>query len=144
MIIKKNYNNIYLEFYILENTYIIDYEPILKDICVTFDNTTLLNKQEDFNSPIKKQQKTNKYILINDPQVFDNIRVLIKMINNFLIRTKQSTKFSLETLILQSDELIQAHGSEMYLKDIKDITFSPTARSHWSNPHLMNEIINLG
>lgn len=144
MILKKVYRNIHLDINIMGSSTTIENETVLEDICMTFSEAIILNKLEEFNTLINKQQQNNRHILIDNPKPFDAIRLLIKLINNFLIVTKQSLNFTFEALTYLGDDEIYAHSSEMYLGNISNITFSPLTRSHWTNPQLINQIINLG
>jgi hypothetical protein len=144
MTIKKVFKNIEIVINILGKTTEINDETIMEDICISFSDVICLNKNEEFNSLIKKQQQTTKYILVPNPKAFDELRILLKMLNNFLLVTKQFTNFSIETITIIGEKEITAHGSEMYLGSISDISFSPTSRSHWTSPQTMYNIIALG
>ncbi len=144
MIIKKVYRNIHIDVNILKDTLTIQEENVIEDICMTFEDIKVLDKLEKFDSLIKQQQKYNKHLLINNPKPFDNLRILLKMLNNFLIVTKQSLNFSIEAITYLGDDELYVHGSEMYLGNISNITFSPSSRSHWTKPQIVNTIIQLG
>jgi len=145
MTIKKVYRNVELVINLLGDTTTLKDETVLNDICISFNNVVCLDKNEEFNSLIKKQQKNSAHILMPDPKPFDELRILLKMLNNFMLLTEQFTQFSIEAItIIREEDEISALGAEMYLGSISEITFSPSARSHWTNPQLMQTILLLG
>ena len=144
MTIKKVFRNVELIINLLGDTTTVKDENIMEDICMSFFNVVCLDKNEEFNSLIKKQQQNSNHILMPNPKPFDEIRILLKMLNNFLLLTEQFTNFSIESIIVIEDDEIYAHGTEMYLGDISEITFSPSTRAHWTNPQLIQTILLLG
>jgi len=144
MTIKKVFRNVELIINLIGETTLVKNENIMEDICMSFNGVVCLNKNEEFNSLIKKQQQNNNHILMPNPKAFDEIRILLKMLNNFLLLTEQFTNFSIESIIILGEDEIYAHGTEMYLGKISEITFSPSARAHWTNPQLMQTILALG
>lgn len=144
MTIKKVYRNIELTINLLGNTSMMTEENVIEDICLSFNEVVCLDKHEEFNSLMQKQQKNNRHILMSTPKPFDKIRLLLKMLNNYLISTNQFTLFSIESITIFEEDEITAHGSEIYLGDISEITFSPSTRSHWTKPQLMQIILLLG
>jgi len=144
MRIKKYYNNVIVIFETINDNIIIKHESVIFDIVSTFEETALLNKNIEFDKLIKLQQKNPRHILIPyNTKPLDNIRIMLKMLNNFLRVTNQSYDFIIESIIVQNDIEILAYGHEIYLNSIKDITFSPLARSKWSNPQLIAKICNV-
>ena len=143
MTVKKVYRNIEIIFNILGETTTINEETVLLDICLSFNNIVCLDKNKPFNELVKLQQQNSHHLLVNNPKPFDEIRILIKMINNFLLITGQFTNLSIESISIILEDEIYAHSSEIFLGDMASITFSPSSRSHWTKPQLMNAILEL-
>jgi len=145
MRIKKHFGLFTVIFDMLSDDYIIHFEKELEDIFLSIENATLIDRRIPYDDLIKIQQKNPKHILIpSTVKLFDDIRLLIKLVNNFLIATNQNEKFMIETLIFHGEDEIIAYGSEIYPYPTTQITFSPTARLSWSNPQLINKIIDVG
>jgi len=145
MRVKKYYSSFTIILDILLDDNKIEFEKELEEIFNSFDEITLLDRNIPHNDIIKLQQKNPKHVLLTtEIKPFDNIRLLLKFVHNFLIITNQSRKFSVETLMLQGEEEIIAYGTEIYQYPIQGITFSPIARAKWSNPQLINKIIDKG
>jgi len=145
MRIKKYFGQFTIVLEILSDYKELEFEDVLSDICRSFDESKLLNKTIIHNELVKQQQKYPKHILIPfEVEYIDNLRILLKLINNFLTTTNQSKYFMMDMPYVQGDEEIIAYGNEIYLNPIDEITFSPIARSFWSNPQLINTIIHKG
>lgn len=145
MKIKKYYGSYTVIFDLLNDETEIMFEKELDDIFFSFEESTIINKTLPYNDLIKLQQSNPKHILVeNEVRPLDHIRLLLKFLNNFLCITQQTKNFVVDSLILQGEKEIIAYGSEIYQYSIKNITFSPTARLKWSNPQLINKIIDKG
>jgi len=145
MKIKKYYGSYTVIFDLLNDETEIMFEKELDDIFFSFEESTIINKTLPYNDLIKLQQTNPKHILINNEvKPLDHIRLLLKFINNFLYITQQTKSFIVDSLILHGEKEIIAYGSEIYQYPIENITFSPTARLKWSNPQLINKIIDKG
>lgn len=143
MILKKYLYAYSLSFNIMNDKLEIEYAEILDDIINTFDDLSIFNRQLEFNKLVKLQQSNNKHALLDFDKIttIDHFKILIKFINNFLIVTKQHENFSLESITWHGENELFAYGSEIFMYSIESITFSPTARTHWKNPGLIDQII---
>lgn len=143
MRIKKCYGAYVIIFEILSDTSEILLESELEQICFSFEDSTLLDKRLPYNDLIKLQQKFNKHILIAENiKPFDELRILLKFLTNFLVITKQFNNFFIESITFRGEDEIIAYGTEIFQGDISSISFSPTARMGWTNPQLLDKIIN--
>lgn len=143
MRIKKYYGAYIIIFDIISDTPEILFEPELEQLCFSFEDSKILDKRLPHNELIRLQQKYTKHILLaTDIKPFDELRLLLKFLTNFLIITNQAQNFFIESITYRTDYEIIAYGTEIFYGDISSISFSPTARMGWSNPQLIEKIIN--
>ena len=115
MRIKKYYGAYTITFDLLTDEINLMFEKELDDIFFSFEETTILNKSLPHNELIKLQQANPKHILIvGEVKPLDHIRLLLKFVNNFLIITNQTTKFTVDTLNLHGENEIIAFLVEGY------------------------------
>ena len=124
----------------------IDMFEILESIIMSFQNTILLDKNIKPEKLMELNQ-SGKRTLLTDSEVkpYDTIRILTKLISNFFIYTNQVQDFTLEHIEVELDEetSIIIYGSEIYQGDLRKITFTPTIRSKWRNPQVINNLIEM-
>jgi len=144
MRIRKYYNEFELVLELLDNETEIVFEQTIMDILQAFDNTTLLNSNIEFNDLIKLQQSNPRHILIPyEIKPFDNMKIILKLLNNFFKVTNQSHLFMIESLTKRDEIELIAYGSEIYLEPINKMSFSPSTRMKWVDPQLINKIISI-
>ncbi len=145
MKLKKIYNdNVVIYFEILNSVLVLENEKILEDIIISLSNFVFINRNKPFNELIKIQQKYPKHILIDfDSSSFDELKFIIKSIYNFLIETNQLKNFIIDSMEIPiENSCIIVYATEiMQNKITNNITFSPTIRSYWSNPLLIECIL---
>ena len=144
MKIKKNYKGLTAYFDILGKELNIESDDILKNMLESIDGFKFIYKDQPFNTLVKEQQKNIKHILVTfEPEVHDELKFKIKVIYNFLVETNQHKSFSIDSIeIPMGDDTLIVYGIEILRKQLNDKTgFSPTIRSEWSNPMLLEKIL---
>lgn len=144
MKIKKNYKGLTAYFDILGKELNIESDDILKNMLESIDGFKFIYKDQPFNTLVKEQQKNIKHILVTfEPEVHDELKFKIKAIYNFLVETNQHKSFSIDSIeIPMGDSTLIVYGIEILRKQLNDKTgFSPTIRSEWSNPILIEKIL---
>jgi len=123
----------------------IDKFNILEDLFLSFEDVTVVNKNIKPEKLMEINQSGKKTLMIDSIiQPFDEIKILLKLVTNFFIYTKQIQDFSLEFIEKELDEeTLIVYGSEIYLDELNKITFSPTMRTKWRNPQIINNLIEM-
>ena len=152
MILKKTIENTILYFEIKGSTLVLEQEKILIDIVKSLNDFKFINKKQPFNDLIKEQQKHQKFILVDfNFKPFDELKFLCKAVFNFLIETEQTKKFMIDVIEIKiGNDAIVVYGTEQFfiydehgykINSFKEITFSPTIRTQWSDPTLIEKIL---
>ena len=144
MKLKKQFNEITLYFEILNFDNELQQESVLEDLIVSLTDIKLIYRTQPFDDLIKVQQQYPKHILTTfEPKPFDEVKLLISSIYNFLVETNQYRNFMIDNVELNyKNNAIVAYGTEGLLVGLDDkTTFSPLVRSCWRNPLLVEQIL---
>lgn len=145
MQIKKNIRSFTIIFNLNGSRNKIEKYDVLEDLFLSFEDVIIVNKNIKPQELMKINQSGKKTLMIDgDIQPFDEIKILLKLVNNFFIHTNQIQYFSLEFIEKELDEeTLIVYGSEIYLGDLNKINFTPTIRSRWRNPQIINNLIEM-
>ena len=123
----------------------IEHFDTLKSIFLSFENTLIVHRTIKVEELMKINQ-SGKSTIITDSNIhiYDEIRILVKLVSNFFIFTNQAQHFTLEVIEKEIDDgVIIVYGTEVYNGNLKEITFSPSIRAKWKNPQLINNLIEM-
>lgn len=145
MILKINCDKTVLLFQIINKKLELDHKNDLEEIITLFEDITLIDSNLPFDESVKLRAKNQKHILINHQvKTLDEYRLLVTLINNFLIASNQHTEFILESIEIPINEnSIIIHGTEVLYCDLSELSLSPILRSKISNPQFFNKIISI-
>lgn len=123
----------------------IKHHETLDDLFNSFENSTIINKNIKPEKLMEINMSGTKTIMSDDiPNPYDELRILIKLVSNFFIFTNQVQDFTLESIEKEVEENTYIFfGSEVYQKDLRNITFTPTLRSKWRNPQIIQNLIEM-
>ena len=139
-----NIRGIELTFNILTDTLKPINFNLIEDICFSFDDSIIIDSSLPFEKLVIEQQKYTKYILSPSINSLVRIQLILRLIDNFLIVTKQHLSFNVERINMIIDDVeLSAYGSEMFNGDISSLSFSPSIRTKWTDPQLFQEIITI-
>jgi hypothetical protein len=123
----------------------IEKYEILEDLFLSFENSIIIKKNIKPEKLMEINQSGKSTIMVDsDTQAYDELRILVKLVSNFFIYTNQVQDFTLESVEKEIDDgTITTFGSEIYKDDLRELTFSPTIRSKWRNPQIINDLIQM-
>ena len=133
-------------FEIIGDKLSLEKEEIIENIIISLDGIKFIHKNQPFNDWIKEQQKYNKHILVDFiPKPLDELKFIVKAIYNFLVETNQISYFMIDCveMVFEKNKII-VYATELLRENLQhNTTFSPTVRSCWENPRLIEKILRL-
>lgn len=142
MQIKKEFDEMIIFFNVLGNTVDIEKIDILENSLLSAFQVKLIKRDKPFNEMIKLQQKYSKHIIVDyEIGQFDDFRLLVRIVKNFLRETSQVKFFSLDRIELKNENgLIMFEPDLLRIPIGEKATISPVIRSCWLDPNLIEKI----